>query len=305
MGGSRQASPRRRGLGAMPVPDGSLNPLRQSLLAGRNTDGGWGYYAGKASRLEPTCWALIALGADARPFDVLRRWPVSEGLLLERRGGEPNYGFHGVALLALRALDVQHEAGTSTLLSAVQRVKGKALEQTTAMRQDNALQAWSWIPNTFSWVEPTAWCLLALKKWSRVAGTVIDGSRVDVAERLLVDRCCASGGWNYGNSNVNGQQLKAFVPTTAVALLAMQDRTSYPAVERSRAYLEREATTERSGVALSLALLVLTTYRRPTGSVRPVLQEQIPTTLALGNQLSAALTLCALEAGVGDAAVVL
>lgn len=305
MGASRQAPPRRRGLGATPVPDGSLNPLRQSLLASRNTDGGWGYYAGKASRLEPTCWALIALGADVRPFDVLRRWPASEGLLLERRGGAPNFGFHGVALLALRALDLQHEAGNSALLSAVQRVKGTALEQTPAMRQDNTLQAWSWIPDTFSWVEPTAWCLLALKKWSRVAGSVIDASRVDVAERLLVDRSCASGGWNYGNSNVLGQQLKAFVPTTAVALLAMQDRTSYPAVVRSREYLEREATTERSGVALALALLVLTAYRRPTGSVRQALQEQIPTTLALGNQLSAALTLCALAAGVGDAAVVL
>ena len=289
----------------MPVPDASIIPLRQSLLSGRNSDGGWGYYAGKASRLEPTCWALIALGADARPFDVLHRWPAKGGLLLERRGGEPNFGFHGVALLALRALDVQHEAGNATLLSAIQGVKGTALEQNSAMRQDNALQAWSWIPNTFSWVEPTAWCLLALKKWLRVAGSVVDASRVDVAERLLVDRCCAAGGWNYGNSNVNGQQLKAFVPTTAVALLAMQDRTSYPAVERSREYLEREATTERSGVALSLALIVLTAYGRATGSVRQALQEQIPTTLTLGNQLSAALTLCALQPGAGDAALVL
>jgi hypothetical protein len=286
------------------VPDASLNPLRQSLLASRNADGGWGYYAGKASRLEPTCWALIALGADARPFDVLRRWPANEGLLLERRGGEPNFGFHGVALLALRVLDVQHESGNTTLLSAVQRVKGTAAESTPFLRQDNSLQAWPWIADTFSWVEPTAWCLLALKKWSRVAGSVVDGSRVEVAERLLVDRCCAAGGWNYGNSNVNGQQLKAFVPTTAVALLAMQDRASYPAVERSREYLERQATAERSGVALALALLALTAFSGHTEPVRQALREQLPITLALGNQMSAALTLCALQ-GVGDAAVVL
>jgi hypothetical protein len=158
------------------VPDASLIPLRQALLASRNADGGWGYYAGKASRLEPTSWALVALGREAEPLDVLRRWPANAGLLLEHRGGEPNFGFHAVALLALRALDVQHEAGNSALLSAVQRVKGTALEQSSLMRQDNALQAWSWIPNTFSWVEPTAWCLLALKKWSRVAGSVVDGS---------------------------------------------------------------------------------------------------------------------------------
>ena len=33
------------------------------------------------------------------------------------------------------------------------------------MRQDGSLQAWSWVDGTFSWVEPTAWCLLLLKKW--------------------------------------------------------------------------------------------------------------------------------------------
>jgi hypothetical protein len=285
------------------VPDPSLDILRQFLFTGRNADGGWGYYARKESRLEPTCWALLALGRDAQPFNVLREWPAPGGLLLEHRGGASNFAFHGVALLVLRALDVQHTAGNRALLSAVQGVKGTALDPNPVMRQDNTLQAWPWIADTFSWVEPTAWCLLALKKWSRAEGSAIDRARVDVAERLLVDRCCAGGGWNYGNSNVNGQQLKAFVPTTAVALLAMQDRAAYLAVEQSRRYLERQAVAERSGVALSLALLSLAAYGGPAAHVRAALQEQIPTTVALGNQLSAALTLCALQPGVGDAAV--
>ena len=57
--------------------------LRTFLLAGRNADGGWGYYPGKASRLEPTCWALLAL-PDVDPV-VLTRWPLAGGLLRERR----------------------------------------------------------------------------------------------------------------------------------------------------------------------------------------------------------------------------
>src|SRR6478736_1185162 len=110
--------------------------VQRRLLDGRNADGGWGYYAGKASRLEPTCWALLAL-RSADP-SVLSRWPSAEGRLLERSGGEVNYAFHALALLAMK--------------------------DSTINRQDNKLQGWSWIDGTFSWVEPTAWGLLALRK---------------------------------------------------------------------------------------------------------------------------------------------
>jgi hypothetical protein len=225
--------------------------------------------------------------------------------LLERAGGGPNFAFQGVALLALRALRIEHEAGTAALISALEHAKGVALRPSPTQRQDNALQAWSWIPDTFSWVEPTAWCLLALKKWSRAEGFGPDALRRQVAERLLIDRCCKKGGWNYGNSNVQGHELKAFVPTTAVALLAMQDRATEPAVARSRDYLEREATSERSGLALSLALMCLSAYGRPTTSIRAALEEQVPMTVTFGNHVSMALTLCALQPGVGDAAVLL
>ena len=102
-----------------------------------------------------------------------------------------NYAFHGQALIVLRALNLEHAAGNRTLLAALQRVKGRALPPSTINRQDNSLQAWSWIDGTFSWVEPTAWCLLALKQWSAMPGAVADRTRIVVAEQMLVDRCCA------------------------------------------------------------------------------------------------------------------
>ena len=178
-------------MAATRVSEDSLTlQLRRSLLAGRNADGGWGYYAGKSSRLEPTCWALMALGPQTETADVLRHWPSSGGLLLERADGGPNLAFQGVALLALRALRIEHDAGTAALISAIEHAKGVALRPSPTQRQDNALQAWSWIPDTFSWVEPTAWCLLALKKWSRAGGFHPDALRGQVAERMLIDRCC-------------------------------------------------------------------------------------------------------------------
>ena len=174
--------------------------LRQFLLASRNPDGGWAYAPGKATRLEPTSWALIAL-PDVDP-GVLRRWPLTGDLLRERADGDANFGFHAVGLLALVARGIEHEAGNTRLIKGLEDVRGVALSNSEIYRQDNSLQGWSWIPQTFSWVEPTGWALLALKKWSRVSGGAIDADRVAVAEKLLVDRACAQGGWNYGNSNM-------------------------------------------------------------------------------------------------------
>ena len=278
--------------------------LRDFLLRARNADGGWGYQAGKASRLEPTCWASLALGRTLE-HKVLEQWPCSDGLLLERQGGAANYGFHGQGLIVLRALNLEHAAGNRMLLTALQRVKGTALPPSTINRQNNSLQAWSWIDGTFSWVEPTAWCLLAQKQWLSAPGAVVDRSRIDVAEQMLVDRCCDQGGWNYGNSNMMGQQLKPFVPTTALALLALQDQKSLPAVVRSLAFLEREATSERSGTALALALLALRAHGRPASTVRDTLVAQAPTTLDLGKVAAAAMTLLALSEADSHAAVAL
>lgn len=283
------------------MPEAPTASLARTLVAGRNADGGWGYYAGKASRLEPTSLALIALGRQSERLEVLQHWPSADGLLLERSGGEANFGFHGIALIALRTLQIEHAEGTAALISGLQKVKGVSLDDSPFQQQDNKLQGWSWTANTFSWVEPTAWCLLALKKWSKAVH--VDSERIQVAERLLIDRCCSGGGWNYGNSNVRGQQLKAFVPTTAIALLSMQDKTSVPAVTQSLHFLEEHATTERSGVALALALLALATFGRPWEAVRTALEEQVPTTLAFGNHMSMALALGALQRGSGDAAV--
>ena len=288
----------------MPAETVHLSGLREFLLRVRNADGGWGYQPGKSSRLEPTCWATLALGSALAP-NALEQWPSVEGLLLERRGGSPNFAFQGQALIVLRALHLEHSAGNRTLLAALQRVKGEALPASTINRQDNSLQAWSWIDGTFSWVEPTAWCLLALKRWSAVPGAVADRERVVVAERMLVDRCCAEGGWNYGNANMLGQELKPFVPTTALALLSLQDQQSLPAVERSVAFLEREATSERSGTALALALIALRTYGRPAPAVRDALVAQLPTTLALGKVAAVAMSLYALSEADRYAAVAL
>ncbi len=269
------------------------------LLRGRNADGGWGYYPGKSTRLEPTCWALLALKGlvpDARLDRVLETWPVRDSLLVERPGGDPNYAFHALGLLVLRAFGSEHAQTNAGLIRAFQRVKGSRIDApNTSNRQNNRLQGWSWIPSTFSWVEPTAWALLALKKFRHVPGAQVEAERVTEAEALLLDRSCVMGGWNYGNSNMFGAELHAYVPTTAVALLALQDRAREAPVQRSLDFLSAQATWERSSYSISLARIALNVIGTGDGSLEESLSHQVATTCDMGNQLGSAQALYALR----------
>jgi hypothetical protein len=136
--------------------------------------------------------------------------------------------------------------------------------------------------------------LLALKRWSRVPGAAADIARIRDGESVLLDRCCVLGGWNYGNSNMLGRELKPYVPTTAAALLSLQDRTSVPEVRRSVDYLAASATSEGSAMALSLAVLALKVLGRDASAAQTALRVRIRTTLAVGNHLNVALALAAL-----------
>ena len=269
------------------------------LLRGRNADGGWGYYPGKATRLEPTSWALLALKGtvpDPHFGQVLERWPVRDGLLGERPGGDPNYAFHALGLLVLHALGSEHAQTNAVLIRGLQGVKGFRIDApNNSNRQNNKLQGWSWIPATFSWVEPTAWALLALKKCQRISGAQIDRGRLSEAETLLLDRSCVLGGWNYGNSNMFGTELHAYVSTTAVALLALQDRSGEPSVQRGLDFLSAQSTWERSSYSMSLARIALNVMGTGEGSLEESLSRQVSTTCDTGNQLGAAQALYALR----------
>jgi len=258
--------------------------LSAALQRARNADGGWAYHPGKRSRIEPTCWALLALSQDNRQLpslDVLGRWPRHNNWLIDLAGAPPNHAFNAIAALTLLQ-SVSTGPQAETIVRSLIGSKGVVLRPDPAIRQDNSLQAWSWIDGTFSWVEPTAWCVLLLKQ--RLArGPYPDAvERVRVGEQVLNDRACQGGGWNYGNAHVYGKDLLPHVPTTALALLALHDRRSEPVVVRGVEQLQRDVLSERSAVALSLAIICLRVYGRPTR-----VPEQHLTQLILGRHLSA------------------
>lgn len=283
--------------------------LREALLAGANSTGGWGYYAGKASRLEPTCWALLALGSNDRKAaagvhpQFLERCQQSSGWLVEDPHWPVNIGFNALALFTwlsqpstMSPVQPANTDARPRLLSALVSSKGVQAPASDLFRQDNSLQGWSWIDETFSWVEPTAWGLIALKKARRAGlGTPAAEARIAEAERLLIDRCCSIGGWNFGNASVMHQDLRPYVPTSALGLLAMQDRRDEPTVARSLAFLEAHWSDEISAPSLGISLLCLEVFGRPVDRVRARLAEHAEAARSFGNLNGDALALYALS----------
>jgi len=269
--------------------------LRAAVLAARNADGGWGYQAGKASRLEPTSWALMALArSDRRATDaeVLRKWPTDQQWLADVAGAPANISFNGLAALSLLD-DPNGAAGAELLARLILITKGRKLEQSSVFRQDNSLQAWPWVDGTFSWVEPTCWCLLLVKKLRKQLGAGAD-ERIGVAEAMLRDRACRDGGWNYGGSNVYGQELYPYVSTTALGLIAMQDRTGDPIVTSALQRLEATYTSEPTSMALALTVIALETHKRPRDAARALLARQLLKPDAMTSTLGRAMSLYAL-----------
>jgi hypothetical protein len=173
--------------------------------------------------------------------------------------------------------------------------KGIQVKNEANSSQDNSLQGWPWLDATFSWVEPTSWGVLALKKARRAGATGAEAdARITEADRLLLNRTCKTGGWNYGNATVLDQDLRPYVPTTALALLALQDRASEPAVRRSLEFLEQHWSDEISATSLGLSLLCLDVYGRPVDKLTTALRTHAASAVSFGNVHGMAVALCAL-----------
>jgi hypothetical protein len=276
------------------------------IIRAANPAGGWGYYPGKLSRIEPTCWAILAVPAGAAgAADIhsqyLIRSQLSAGLPADSPDLPANVSWSAFGFLTLSTLPDSSDGNTcrTRILEALVNTFGVQLRSTPVMRQDNQLRGWPWTPDTFSWVEPTSWCLLALKRAFRSPGThntnAVIRARITEGEAVLIDRVCDSGGWNFGNAKVFGNSLPAHIPTTALGLIALQDRRDAPAVQRSLAFIEEHWKSELSGTALALSLMCFRIYGRRTEEVETALVRQWERTRFLGNMATTALALGALD----------
>jgi hypothetical protein len=287
-------------------------PLTAALLSAQGADGGWGAEPGRRSNTEATALAVLALGTSrgSEASAALRRglawlvdhqrpdggWPLGAG---EDRSTWPT-PLAVLALLGRSELRERAAGGLRWLVGHAGRDPGWLIRLlyrfwpgALPVRMDPTLKGWSWNPDAFSWVEPTAYALLALKK----GRTVLSGAHVDArireGESMLYDRVCEGGGWNYGNTNVYGVNVPPYPEVTAVALLGLQDRRETPTNRSSIEAMRRMLAEVDSGFALSWAIACLAVHGQDTAAERRRLAESYTRTGFLGATRTLALALIA------------
>jgi len=280
------------------VSDSYRKARLDRVRATQNADGGWGYFAGRHSWLEPTCYALLALQSEtdreskaafARGWNLMRSWQLPEGgwrpaeivpaaswvsalcvLLHQLQGVDDGSYAKGLAwLVGMRGSE------GSLFERAVNLVKRLPVEY------DRRWKGWPWSPDASSWVEPTALSLLALKKAQARRAAANIGERILEGERMLIDRRCGDGGWNYGNRRVLETELPSYPETTAVALVGLQSCRLIP-LESAVAVGVRQHRETQSRLAkawLSVALQVHARDPAPAAGETPLSREVIVTAL--------------------------
>jgi hypothetical protein len=215
----------------IPYLQGRLSLLRTA----QNADGGWGYFPGKKSWLEPTAYAAMALHGEPaadRAWDLLKSWQAADGSW--RPSADVPVAHWGAALCVTLAA-VREDFGDPFRKGAAWLINTAGAESALVKRvaarlgllntgRDLSLKGWPWKPNTTSWVEPTAHSLVALKKASvQIPGRDLR-ERIRLGEAQLLDVRCRDGGWNMGSSEALGVDLPSYPETTALALFGLQGR---------------------------------------------------------------------------------
>lgn len=121
---------------------------------------------------------------------------------------------------------------------------------------------WPWLPDTNSWVVPTAFAILALTQ-PGAESSEVSKRRVELGTKMLLDRCCPDGGWNAGNGIVYGYPMAPHPDDTAIALLALSSYAREAIVTASLDWLASVAPNLSAPWSLAWSILALATHQRP------------------------------------------
>jgi squalene-hopene cyclase-like protein len=289
-----------------------LHEAIKLLSQTQNPDGGWGAVSGKLSSTESTALAFMTLRSidDSRGNPAVKKaeqWLSNsqniDGSWAYGAGAKAPSWSTALAVIALSDSGVEPErlvrAGNWILAQEGSKpgIFAKLIlafsSQKKAVHLNDDLTAWSWTPESFSWVEPTSYCLLALKKLkSRLSAKAVK-ERVEQAELMIYDRMCEGGGWNYGNAAVYGDPLWPYPDITAVALIALQDRREQNQNQVSLRVLTKMAAMTDSGLGLGWSAICLSLYGHDNSELRKRLEAKFLKTKFLGETKSIALSILA------------
>jgi hypothetical protein len=249
------------------------NDLWQRKLPELN---GFSAMPGGHYRTDATAWAVMALSVAGATQDSLRSSRHHLAMSQMENGAVSLSPDHPDAIwptsLAILSWKDSHE-----FINFLDMATGFLLKTTgqhfTRMPgiptgHDPALKGWPWISDTYSWVEPTALAVIAL----RVSGYE-KHERTQEAVIMLMDRQLSRGGWNYGNTTVFGKELNPMPETTGMALSALAGLVPESQVERSLNYLNNYIDHAKTPMSLGWGFLGLGSYGRRSGAAENKLPE--------------------------------
>jgi hypothetical protein len=251
----------------------------QGLIDRQLPEGSWPFSSHTTqSAIEPTALALLALpSSSVRERDAAFRfllrsqnangsWPAFSG---DDAGGS---GLTGLVFYSLHRCCAREMVGHRAVEWLVRTTgweshwpwKWKFRTSDRHVRFDPDKFGWPWIPETVSWVVPTAYSILALKYARGISQQDLVRLRIRRGVEMLYDRTCPEGGWNAGNGVVYGFPLAPHPDVTALALLSLLNERPNYFITSSLDWLERRSGTCFAPWSLAWTILALDAFRRPT-----------------------------------------
>lgn len=286
------------------------------LLSTQNPDGGWGAEDGKRSNTEATSFCLLALsvlrdkalaGSVKQGLNWLINQQNADGswpLTANVKDGSWTTALAVLSLAPFEAFRPRALRGARWLLRRegedlgwVASVLYRLAPQMLAVQLNPDLKGWPWTSGTFSWVEPTSYALIALKKLRPDLRATQVEERIHEGELVLYDRVCKRGGWNYGNTKTLGMDLSPYPDLTALALIALQDHQAAGANQSGLSALRKMLTHVESGLAVSWSILCFSLYGHDVSRWRARLARVYEKRRFLGQTKTFALALLALGDG--------
>ncbi len=224
-----------------------------------------GYLQNQAPATEPSVLAALALSGHGRKVAAL---PVLDYLVAAQqtdgsvgvREKEPTPGWPtSLAVIAWQHFDgLKFKTSIDRALTWINAMHGKSLELSPEMGHNTTLDGWPWAEGTHSWLEPTAFHLLAYRAVNQP-----QHPRAREAVKLLIDRQMPAGGCNYGNTVVLGQTLRPHVQPTGIAMLALAGENDPSGrLEKSLTWLKWSLGARTTAASLAWALQGLNAHGR-------------------------------------------
>jgi hypothetical protein len=250
----------------------------ETLLKRALPDGGFSSYPGREYRPDSTAWAVLAFKAAGLPpaaFDHalsrLKKSQLPDGRVSLAPDHPEVIWPTPLAILAWHGLEPYKRSQDSALNFLLRTsAKLKTFQIWPPFYKYNEVPGWPWVENTYSWVEPTALSLIALK-----TSGLKSHPRVQGGIQMLLERQLPQGGWNYGNTVVFDQELIPLPDTTGAALTALAGLIPKNKIDKSLAYLRETVKQSRTPLSLGWGVYGLDAWGEKPEAAEIWIQEAL------------------------------